>query len=511
MNRRGFIQISSVAALPILLGIFPRNKGKQVPYKINVRSNRSFGHLLREKANVKPTSTLSTDFIIVGGGVAGIAAATVLRDQDFLLFEGDDRLGGSSASASWKTTEFATGAHYELAYPETFGQEVIALLRELDIISFNSETALYEFNDKAYIISGDEMEQCFNGELLLSEVMEAAEGIQDFNKALKPFIGQMHLPTRLIGEEYQYLNALSFKDFLEGQFDLSADLSQRISYQMLDDWGAQIDEVSALAGIHYYTCRPYNTKDVELFSAPNGNAYFTEKMIGLLSNPEAFVTNTFVRSVRETADGVEAEVLNKNGSIQLVKAKGLIYAGQKHALKYILAQEESRFQNSYAPWLVLNIVCRKGVDFEKWQNDIITPELQFLGFINSSKQHARPSEFDVFTAYYCFKEEDRGKLVEIEKNPDEFVAGTIALIEEETGTALSDFVAYVNVNVLGHAMPIAKPGYLSFNDVPSFSDRIVYAGVDTGRLPLFFEACDSGLQAGEKILNNITKNKANEL
>ncbi len=56
MNRRGFIQISAVAAIPILLGIFPRSKGEKKPYKIKVRSNRAFGHLLRESVSTAPTS-----------------------------------------------------------------------------------------------------------------------------------------------------------------------------------------------------------------------------------------------------------------------------------------------------------------------------------------------------------------------------------------------------------------------------------------------------------------------
>jgi len=54
-------------------------------------------------------------------------------------------------------------------------------------------------------------------------------------------------------------------------------------------------------------------------------------------------------------------------------------------------------------------------------------------------------------------------------------------------------------------MPIAKPNYLSLDTVPEHKNNIVFAGVDTGRLPLFFEACDSGLQAGRKIIENCNK------
>ena len=510
MNRRGFIQISSVAAIPILLGIFPRNKKEKKNYEITVRSNRAFGHLLREHASTLPTKTTETDYIIVGGGIAGVTAATVLKDEKFLLFEGDDRLGGSSAAADWKSTRFATGAHYELAYPTYFGTEVIELLTALNIIEFNTASNLHTFIDRQYVIKSAEMEQCFHAQEVLEDVLSDAVGVDDFYELLEAFEHKMHLPTRLISADYHYLNTISFKEFLASKMQLSADLEQRISYQMLDDWGGKCDEVSALAGIHYYTCRPYNTQDVELFSPPNGNSYFIEKMVGQLPNPEALQTDTLVRTIRETPVGIEAEILRRDGSVELVKAKGLIYAGQKHALPHILQSPAVLFSNTYAPWLVVNIICEKGIDFSKWQNDVLTSELQFLGFVNSQKQKTRSTDYDVFTAYYCFSEDEREALVAIEEEPEDFVKATIALIEQETETRIEDFVRHVNLNVLGHAMPIPKTDYLTFSNVPQFSDRIIFAGVDTGRLPLFYEACDSGLQAANQLLNNLTKSKNSE-
>ena len=55
---------------------------------------------------------------------------------------------------------------------------------------------------------------------------------------------------------------------------------------------------------------------------------------------------------------------------------------------------------------------------------------------------------------------------------------------------------------MAHAMPMPKPNYLSFDSVPSFGKNIIIAGADTGRLPLFFDACDSGLQAAQQLLEN---------
>ncbi|MBL4705434.1 MAG: NAD(P)-binding protein [Flavobacteriales bacterium] len=504
MNRRGFIQISSVALLPILLGVLPLF-GKDKPrYTIHVRSNRKFGHLLRETSGMLPTKELITDYIIVGGGIAGVSAALTLKGKEFLLFEAADRLGGSSASDSWKSANYALGAHYELAYPSSFGKEVIELLTNLDVIQYNAASDLHEFVEKKFIIKPNEQEQCFIGEDVLEDILSGAEGEDEFYKTLNPYIGEMPLPTRLIDKKYHELNNISFKEFLTSKISLSKDLENRISYQMLDDWGARIDQVSALAGIHYYTCRPYNLKEVELFSPPQGNSYFIEKMVGQFPSLEALKTDSLVRSVRETSSGVEAEIVNVNGEIMLVRAKGLIYAGQKHALKYVLqSPTDLEFNNTYVPWVVLNFVCRKGIDFGKWQNDVLTEDLQFLGFVNSALQHTRSNDLDVFTAYYCLEESSRAQLVEIENNPDAFVAATIELIEKSTGEVITENIEHVNVNLMGHAMPVAKPGYLSLKDVPQISNNIVCAGVDTGRLPLFYEACDSGIQAANQLISNL--------
>lgn len=504
MNRRGFIRISSVAILPVLLGLFPKTKAKG-NYSIKVVSNRKFGHLLRQTAATKPTRSRKTDVVIVGGGVAGIAAAFQLKDSDFLVFEGSDRLGGSSASGNWKSAEFAMGAHYELAYPQNFGTAVITMLEELGVLKLNTLSGLYEFTEKKYVIKPEVAEQCFVQGEKVEDVLANSPGEDEFYDFLARFEGEMPLPTRLIHPKHHALNTVTFANYLTKHIPLSAELKRRIDYQMLDDWGATSDQVSALAGVHYYTCRPYNTKAVELFSPPNGNAYLVEKMIGNINKPQAFHTNTFVRSIIEHQTGVTVEVLHQNGDVESIEAKSVVYAGQKHALNYVFPAAANLFNAAYSPWVVLNFVCKKGVNFEKWQNDVLTDQLSFLGFVNSAKQHSRSDEYDVFTAYYCFTPEERKKLVAIETDPEHFIKATIQLIENETQTNFSDALAHVNIHLMGHAMPIPSINYLALSNTPPSLGNVVFAGVDTGRLPLFSEAADSGLLAGKFVQRKLNK------
>ena len=55
------------------------------------------------------------------------------------------------------------------------------------------------------------------------------------------------------------------------------------------------------------------------------------------------------------------------------------------------------------------------------------------------------------------------------------------------------------IKVMGHAMPIPAPGYLLKDANNASNAEMIYAGVDNGRLPLLYEALDSGLQAASLI------------
>ena len=77
-------------------------------------------------------------------------------------------------------------------------------------------------------------------------------------------------------------------------------------------------------------------------------------MIGEIDS-EKIQVNSLVRSIKETDKGVDVELILANKEIQRIHAKKVIYAGQKHALKYLLETEKPLFENSYAPWVDITI------------------------------------------------------------------------------------------------------------------------------------------------------------
>lgn len=459
------------------------------------------GHLILNSAAFPAGNTFSTDYLIVGGGIAGLSAACQLRDRDFILCELSTQLGGTSASESHAGEVFSQGAHYELAYPNYYGGETLDLLEELEVIRYDSLVEAWNFVDRQYLIDSDRESQTLTLDGLREELLEPGQLKDKFLELVLPYLGGMKLPTRIIRKDLRPLDEINFLDFLKQSLKLTPSFKQGIDYQMRDDYGAGAEAVSALAGIHYYTCRPYYTESVELFSPPEGNTYFVNKMAATLPH-DKIKTNHVVRSVQRVKNGFEVVVINiENERIDRYLAKNVIYAGGKHALKYVFPPDAHLFQdNIYAPWLVINIVLKNDLRAEAfWQNELLGQDSTFMGFVDSASQ-PRAGKARVFTAYYCFMPNQRQYLANIERNAQEIVRKTVETINLYFDQEVSALVEKVFIKVLGHAMPVPKPHYLFRDKNPHRSQpNLVYAGVDNSRLPLLFEALDSGIQAVKEL------------
>ena len=496
MKRRSFIKLSSFALTGVLTQSY--NPTDSQIYDISIRSDMQLGHLIFESTSFPEGNIFSTDYLIVGGGIAGLSAACQIRSRDFVLCELSENLGGSSSSQSYAGEIFSQGAHYDLAYPDYYGQETLRFLKDLGVIFYNKNVGLWDFVDSQYLIPAQVESNTLTKDGFREQILTPSELKDDFLKLLFSYLPEMKMPTRLINKELWALNKISFTKFLQRSLVLHPSFKEGIDYQMKDDYGADADKISALAGIHYYMCRPYYTKDVSLFSPPEGNYYFIKKMVNTLPK-ENIKTSHLVRSIKKTGGHFEVQVINiKHETVDTYRTQKIIYAGQKHALKYVFPPDGYLFKNNeYAPWLIINFVLNaKGKSDSFWQNEFLTEDPHFMGFIDNASQVRRKENYRVFTAYYCFDSIQRILFASITDKAQEIVTETIKKICLYFNQDISSQVEKVFIKVMGHAMPIPKIGYL-FNDknLVRSEPNIVYAGVDNSRLPLLFEALDSGIQA----------------
>ncbi len=491
MKRRGFLQRAALgSSLPFWL---QSCELWDSDYTIQVRSDHATGHLLMQSSTWPVKKGGSTETIIVGGGAAGLAAAYGLKDKHFQLFELSSRLGGTAGSESYRGISMCQGAHYDLDYPHYYGEEVLMMLEALDIIRYEPWKRMWSFRDHQHLVPATRRQQCYAYGKVRGDVIPEGPTKRQFLEIINQYEGKLPLPTRLIDQELQSLDNITFLEFLEARMTVNADFQRQLDYHMMDDYGGRTAQVSALAGIYYFACRPYYRKHVQLFSPPSGNDYFIQKIYQSL--PESSVnTNRLVTKVASKGAGFEVHCLNTQEKIiERWEADNVIYAGQKHALKYVFPQDYPLFsQNQYAPWMVINFVCKQDPgSYGYWQNEYLGEEESFLGFIDSSVQFRDVlKDKRVFTAYYCLKPEDREYLTTIPQNAQTIVSRTQDRIEQFLGEPILPSKAFVNV--MGHAMAIPRPGFL-FQDLSSAG--LSYAGVDAGKLPLLFEALDSGLSA----------------
>jgi hypothetical protein len=143
-----------------------------------------------------------------------------------------------------------------------------------------------------------------------------------------------------------------------------------------------------------------------------------------------------------------------------------------------------------------------------WQNDILAKtstvnKKTFMGFVDNATQARHNPDYRILTAYYCFIPDQRQILADIETHAKSIVERTITQINNYFNQDISPLIERVFLKLMGHAMPIPKVNYL-FDDQNRYRSEpgLVYAGVDNSRLPLLFEAMDSGIQA-VKLLDQI--------
>ncbi len=500
MKRRDFIKKSSLITLPLLLKSCDWQTDTS-DYPITVHSDATVGHLLLNKLSLPTGQPRKIETLVVGGGVAGMAAACELKEQgydDFKVYELSTQFGGSSSSIKHNGLPISQGAHYDLAYPKNYGTEVLRLLERLEIIKYQPWKQSWGFNEEQHLIMHRRKNQCFDHGVIRRDVLAEGPIKNDFLKLILPFSGQMVMPTRSISKQLHQLNDISFLKFLEQNLSLTPDFTRGIDYHMKDDYGAEASSVSALAGIHYFACRPYYNQVVELFSPPQGNYYFIEKMKSFVGEEHLVTQQLISKIVKKPNSGFAVEVIDivRNEVIQ-VNTNQIIYAGQKHALKYVFPDDGELFATTgYAPWIVVNVICTGALPTPGYcQNEMLTEDETFLGFIDSDTQNPGNRK-RVFTAYYCLPPESRNDLINVESNKVQIAQATIDKISMYFDQDLKNNIEAVHMKAMGHAMPIPSPGYL-FDDKNHrrSAENLVYAGVDNSRLPLLFEAMDSGIEA----------------
>jgi glycine/D-amino acid oxidase-like deaminating enzyme len=161
MSRRIFlaaagISLGAVCAAPVVRSFRRRPFSGSI-----VGGNYSLGHALRDGKLPAVSDGAETGIVVVGGGIAGLAAARQLQRRgfgDFTLLELESRPGGNALSGSNEVSAFPWGAHY-VPIAGSDSLEVTRLFEELGVITGRAAQGLAIYNEE--YLCADPMERLF--------------------------------------------------------------------------------------------------------------------------------------------------------------------------------------------------------------------------------------------------------------------------------------------------------------------------------------------------------------
>jgi phytoene dehydrogenase-like protein len=550
MEGRGLTRRELLAAFlgaPFALAACGRGgaPGPPLPEGEIVGASDRLGHLLRDGHRPEPEAWERAGVVIVGGGVAGLAAAwRLLRAgfEDFVLLELEPEPGGTARSGeAHGVVPYPWGAHY-LPAPRRENRALVALLDELGVLEGADdagepivaeqflcrdpeERVFYRgrWYEGLYLHAGADAEdarqlQLFNAEVDAWAAWRDARGRRAFD-----------IPVARCSDDAEVaaLDRLSMGEWMRARGLVSERLRWLVDYACRDDYGLTLEQASAWAGLFYFASRMTGpgAEAQSLITWPEGNGRIVKHLyekararvrlgLAVADVRAAGVDESLAAGSPRVAGGVEVVAVRGDGGGAVgFRAGRVVFAAPQFMAKYLLKSYREGAcpphvaEFEYGAWMVANLFLsdrpRGGFGFpEAWDN--VLYESPSLGYVSATHQRGLDRGPTVYTYYYPLTDDDpraaRARLLS---------AGR----DEWAEVALSDLQrAHRDVRALtrrldvmrwGHAMIRPRVGF-QWGGARQRAQRphgpVHFANTDLSGVALFEEAFDHGLRAAEEVL-----------
>jgi hypothetical protein len=480
------------------------------------------GHRLCDGKFPAPTREERTGVIIVGGGVAGLAAGWTLAEaglDDFALIELEDETGGNARAGKNAVSAYPLGAHY-LPVPNREAKALRHMLAKLGMITGTDADGAPIFDP--YQLTADmESRILWQGKwhegLIPTTGLSAADKVDlaAFDAAIAGFskaVGNDGKPAFALPIAYSSsdpaftdLDQQSFAAWLDAKGWRSPVLRAHLRYGCRDDYGCEPEHVSAWVGIHYFAGRrgwaAGSAGDNQL-TWPEGNARLARAMAAAFK--DKISSGRIAFAVGRDGDDVVVDSFDvaANQSVRTY-AKAAILA-LPHFVAARIAPNLSAKGFSYAPWLVANITVDRlpkgnGVKLA-WDNVHFASES--LGYVVATHQtleSAPPAS--VLTWYMPLSRQTPavGRKLLVERPADEWRR----IVSEDLlrmNPDLKGAIRSIDLWQWGHAMVRPEPGFV-WATAPAArataKPPLFLAHSDLSGLSLFEEAHYRGVDAAE--------------
>ncbi|MFV0678818.1 FAD-dependent oxidoreductase [Ottowia sp.] len=541
MHRRTFLATSASVAAFSIAGCTRRDANDIPGGFTGIADER--GHLLRQPWPQRaPDVTRRVHTLIVGGGIAGLAAARALRlagHDDFVLLELEDTAGGNSRGTEVLGIACPQGAHY-LPLPGDDVPEVQDFLEELGLRQHVAGRWRY---DERHLCHSPQERLFFGGqwqEGLLpmqgvgpSTLAQYRRFAAEVNTAQQAAHYAIPVHKSAFAPIQHTQDAITFDAWLQQHGLTDPHLRWYLDYCCRDDYGAGLTQVSAWAGLHYFASRhgfhapgDDHAGDGEegLLTWPQGNGWLSERLAAPLG--ERLHTQRVVGRVTEGRHGVTVDALHvPSGRLERWQAAQVVVALPVHVAARVLATPPAALRarathiathQATAPWLVANLRLRAPLQDRPgaapaWDNVLYGNA--GLGYVDAMHQSLQTVPGPTVLTYYRALGDGPNGRAELLQHPwthwrDQILAELSVPHPDLAGKLLRmDLTRY------GHAMTIPTQGTLAqvrqikagalptsaarttalrFADAP----RLAFAHADWSGYSVFEEAFALGHAAG---------------
>lgn len=491
-----------------------------------VGAEHARGHRLRDAASrlsVDGAVRRRADVVVIGAGVAGLAAARMLsrRGVDAVhLLELEDQAGGNSRGHSVGGIRCPLGAHY-LPLPGPQAVEVAELMHELGLLRHEmgrtvaDEQHLCHSPQERLFIDG----QWHDGILPPATVGSAAFAqYRRFAAAVRTAQREhgFAIPTERAPwtPAHEALDRVTFARWLDEQGLDEPRLRWYLDYACRDDYGADAQTVSAWAGLHYFASRhgfsapgDESTEHDAVFTWPEGNAWLVERLAApflgeRLHTGRSVLRVTPARSQVEVLCWDEASSRAEHWTARAVVLAVPLLAAARMLDAPPAALADAVVAQHYAPWLVANLkldsalLDRAAGAPASWDN--VRYQGPSLGYVDAQHQSLRAAPGPtVLTAYWALAERDRARLL-----GDDAASMWARAVVDDLAVAHPDLpgkVQRIDLMRYGHAMSIPVPGRRSNPALLALArqqGRLCFAHADLSGYSVFEEAFRQGSRAG---------------
>ena len=534
-SRRTFLTQASAAAASALL--LPACRGEGALAHISGRlhgANAALGHLLRNPDQLPaPTQARQTEVLIIGGGVAGLAARRWLHRQgqrSCLLLELAEAVGGNAAAGHNATSAYPWGAHY-LPLPDGRNRELLDFLTEAGSLTGYAPDGLPIYNDY-HLCHSPEERLSIGGHwqegLVPTLGLSAVDGAQfdGFFKLVEKLKTQQgadgrdvfRLPLSECSTDpiWRQLDQEPFADYLARTGFTAPALRWYLDYCCRDDYGATAAQVSAWAGLHYFASRKgraHRANSTDVLTWPQGNNFLTEQLRQQGTTP--ILPHTLAYDLRETATGVAVLAYDARTRQSIrIEARQVLLAVPTHVARRLLASVPGHALPlpealHHAPWLVANLTVDSLPQGPgrplSWDN--VRYGSHSLGYINATQQSLSQQADGpkVITLYWPLTDEapDLARRRAYATTYAQWLPRLVAELETYH-PGVTAHIRQADIWLWGHGMVAPTPGLVwgaaRQAALQPLHQRIFFAHTDLSGISVFEEGFYQGIRAAREML-----------